>query len=538
MKVSSISIRNFRSISKMNINCKDFNIFVGQNNSGKTNFFEAVDWFFKGSTKGKSIKHLHPDNDTSKEITVEIVFSDAQHGAQNMINEKKRKTILKALNNHDEITVKRSSSSSNVRQIIIDGEPTSTNLTGLDLALNDFLPKFEYIHTKQYFDEVAKYSSKSPVGIMLSSVLETILQDNLQYRNFLNKFDELFEGESSLVKLEFDKLGDTVKTHLEKQFSECTKVGFEVESPVFDELLKKFQTRVDDGIETYAHEKGDGMQRALMLAIIQAYAEYRKEKNDKGKSFLFFIDEAELHLHPTAQRKLKDVLLELCANLDQIFINTHSSVFIADDHSKQIIHQVVKDENITLFTETSELDKPYIVFELLGGSPADLLLPRNFLIVEGASEIEFLTRVIKRLYSDKPAIHIVAANGDTHQASRSVNAISKLYEPLKESIYKERLVIICDKPTVKAKGGYDDFCRTHNSLVLNNQIITLPKESIEEYYPNKKNWQRSNLQVKKLSGRQKKKLAINVGENITKADFENDMSMILRALEKAWTEAL
>jgi len=65
-------------------------------------------------------------------------------------------------------------------------------------------------------------------------------------------------------------------------------VSFEVKSPEFDDLLKNFETRVDDGVETYAHEKGDGMQRALMLAIIQAYAGHRKQKEDAGKSFLFF----------------------------------------------------------------------------------------------------------------------------------------------------------------------------------------------------------------------------------------------------------
>src|SRR5699024_3367069 len=132
-------------------------------------------------------------------------------------------------------------------------------------------------------------------------------------------FDELFDDEGSAVKLEFDRLGDNVKTHLEKQFAECTKVSFEVTSPEFNDLLKNFQTRVDDGVETYASEKGDGMQRALMLAIIQAYADYRKGREDAGKSFLFFIDEAELHLHPTAQRKLKEVLLILSSELDQVF---------------------------------------------------------------------------------------------------------------------------------------------------------------------------------------------------------------------------
>ena len=40
-----------------------------------------------------------------------------------------------------------------------------------------------------------------------------------------------------------------------------------------------------------ASEKGDGMQRALMLAILQTYCAFRREKgDDSSKYFLFFID--------------------------------------------------------------------------------------------------------------------------------------------------------------------------------------------------------------------------------------------------------
>lgn len=401
MKISNVTIRNFKSIKEANFHCNDFNIFVGQNNSGKTNFFEAIEWFFNGTPKGKSMKELHHKGDTSKAISVRIEFSGALHGAENMRNETNKTKMLGILKGSDHIVVERSSDDPSKRKILIDGEELTKNPAGFDKAFNDFLPKFEHITTKQYFDEIAKYSTKTPVGIMLSSVLEEILQDNPQYRAFREKFDELFDNEKSAVKIEFDRLGTNVKAHLEKQFTECTKVSFEVSSPEFNDLLKNFQTKVDDGVETYASEKGDGMQRALMLAIIQAYADYRKGREDAGKSFLFFIDEAELHLHPTAQRKLKDVLLTLSADLDQVFINTHSSVFVADDHPTQQIYKVEKENSITRFRKVDELDKPYIVFELLGGSPADLLLPRNFLIVEGPSEVEFITRVIKRFYLGK-----------------------------------------------------------------------------------------------------------------------------------------
>lgn len=43
MHIAKIIINNFRSVKHAKITVDDFNIFVGQNNHGKTNFFEAID---------------------------------------------------------------------------------------------------------------------------------------------------------------------------------------------------------------------------------------------------------------------------------------------------------------------------------------------------------------------------------------------------------------------------------------------------------------------------------------------------------------
>ena len=268
-----------------------------------------------------------------------------------MKNEKNKASILKAIGDSDEITITRSSLNLKKRTVFVNGAEVSPG-TGFDTALNDFLPKFEYVNTKQYYDSVAKYASTTPMGIMLSGVLSEIVASNQKYKEFQEKFNELFSDDQSEIKVEFDKVGQKVKAYLEKQFPDCTKVNFEVTIPAFDDLLKNFNTSVDDGVETDAEEKGDGMQRALMLAIIQAYSDFRKQNDDSGKSFLFFIDEAELHLHPSAQRKLKDVLLSLSKENDQVFINTHSSVFIADNEPIQTIFKVDKNEGITHIDKT------------------------------------------------------------------------------------------------------------------------------------------------------------------------------------------
>ena len=547
MKITRIKIENFRSIKNTEFNTTDFNIAVGQNNCGKTNFFESIQFLFNGLSRGQNVSELKHKRQTENEILVELEFSGAQQGAENMQNKTNKTKILNALNESDTVVISRSTAVDvKKRKFIVNGEEVNPG-TGFDKVLNDFLPKFEYVTTKQYYDAVAKYSKTTPMGIMLSGVLTAILQENVQYQEFQAKFRELFEDDNSEIKTEFDNVGNKVQIYLEKQFPDCTKVKFEVTAPVFDDLLKNFETTIDDGVETTAEEKGDGMQRALMLAIIQAYADFRKSNDDMGKSFLFFIDEAELHLHPTAQRKLKDVLYTLSNENDQVFINTHSSVFVADNFANQSILKVEKSEGQTEFELTNELDKPYVVFELLGGSPSDLLLPQNFLIVEGQSEFELLTRIIKRFYADQPKIQIIKANGDINQVERTINSIEKAFIPLNSSIYGEKTTILIDEPSVQTAGGVKQFLDNYKALNRNGQFFQLIGRDIEQSYPNQEcpiygNWKKTQEELDEvnendkriITGTKKKQLAKHVGQNITKEQFENDLSICHQALVKCW----
>jgi AAA15 family ATPase/GTPase len=71
MKIKTIKIKNFISIVNVNIDINDFNVFVGQNNHGKSNFLEAIEWFYNGSGDLDEIKRKCK---TIKDVSVEICF--------------------------------------------------------------------------------------------------------------------------------------------------------------------------------------------------------------------------------------------------------------------------------------------------------------------------------------------------------------------------------------------------------------------------------------------------------------------------------
>ncbi len=534
MKIKNIQVNNFRSIEKIDLNLGDFCVFVGQNNHGKTNFFEAIDWFY--SPKGSIADIKRKGAKEEEAVEVMVTFTGVQEGIGRMKSEKNKATLEKILKK-DEVKIKRSSNAKS--RSIFDEEKqewTEKLPTGFDNSLNDLLPKIEYVKTETSLKDIIKYGKNTPIAEMLAGVLEIILEEDENYRKFKEQFDKLFRDDNSKVKAQLDALSQEVRLYLVKQFAECSKVEFRVNDPAFEDLLKNFETKVDDGVETSAEEKGDGMQRALMLAIIQVYADFRKNKGDKAKNFIFLIDEGELHLHPTAQRKLKNALSDLSKKGDQVLLNTHSSVLVTDDDDTQLIFKVEKSNKITSIKKAEKNERPYLIYELLGGSPADLLLPKNFLIVEGRSDLIFIQTIINRFYSSEVDIQIIYAEGDYENQRKSMYGINTVLVPLYISpLYKERLVILCETPADYKKDGFDSFKRDYKRLVDCGQLLTLSEKSLEEYYPNP--WKKTEDEVKNMTSEDKIKLAKKVAEEIKQEQFESDMAVIHSALSKCWSLA-
>lgn len=183
-------------------------------------------------------------------------------------------------------------------------------------------------------------------------------------------------------------------------------------------------------------------------------------------------------------------------------------------------------------------EKPSVVYELLGGSPADLLLPSNFLIVEGKSEYEFISRVTSRFYSGQKQIQVIYAEGDHGRQRESMDSINKAFVPLHASpVYKERLVILCDTPNRTRTADFDAFKRAYSYLETNEQLFVIPNERLEEYYPAP--WKKTVAESQAMNGEKNRKLdlAREVGSSITKEQFESEMSIIYGALKACWNKA-
>jgi hypothetical protein len=79
---------------------------------------------------------------------------------------------------------------------------------------------------------------------------------------------------------------------------------------------------LDDGVETPLESKGDGVQSLAALALMRHASLSRHE----GKEVLIALEEPESHLHPTAIRQLRNVLIELSTRY-QVVLTTHNPIF-------------------------------------------------------------------------------------------------------------------------------------------------------------------------------------------------------------------
>jgi len=511
-----------------------FNILVGQNNHGKTNFFEALNRFFNGFWKGENKESLMflDANSETENILVEITFNWLQEAIEGMTNTSKKTALKSIFNENDEIKIRRTTEfeDGKKRQLYNPTTESWENTMSADWTWNELLPHLEYVHTKVTLDDIGGYKSKSPISEMLSGVLTSIIETDPNYIQLREKFKELFGNDTSEVRTKLDEISGKVEVYLKKQFPDDTSVKFKVDIPEFTDLLKKFSTEINDGVPTLVEEKGDGMQRAVMLSIIQAYADFRKE-NDIAKKFIFLIDEAELHLHPSAQRALKKALLDISGNGDQVFVNTHSSVLVVDNNDTQFIFKAEKIDKKTEITLADEIMKMNIIYDLLGGSPSDLLLPVNFLIVEGQSEYMFLDTIIRRFYKDKfGKIKILFARWDITEQEKKYIRIAETYVPLNNPIYKEKVVFMFDKPNTTIQTKYNDFKTAHPYLIDNEHLHTLSTETLEEYYPN--NWKKTKEEMTN-EHLEKTSYAKTVAESITQQEFEQEMWIIFNTLTKA-----
>jgi len=476
MKIREVTIHNWRSIRSVTLSAHDLMIFIGQNNHGKSNILSAILFFF-GETKLDGLD-FHRD---TRALFVEVVFGDLDDAdrttfkkyvtAKNTIKVRKVATKEGGFSYHgyvetpeDDWLKEASISAYSKREDaqvlpLADLLPVAGRITKDafreaqekyiqqhrdDLSFSYELEEGQFLGAKNvakgifgdvYFIPSVKKAEddlstkgRSVFSALYARVINKMSETNREFRDakeriaslmrILNRTNE--DGTENIARpteLTFfeNSLDDELKNW-------ATTIDVEITPPDLDDIFKIGATVwVDDGIRTDVGRKGQGLQRALIFALVRSLAKLTYQEGQENqalegddsegssrqasKSAYFILEEPELYLHPQAQRELFDSLVELSKSESQVLLCTHSSSFISLDRYQSIfvVRKNTVEEGTTIFQCTEDLfpdAKEKDLFNIaywINPDRGELFFARKVVLAEGPTDKTVLPLLAHKL---------------------------------------------------------------------------------------------------------------------------------------------
>ena len=335
--LKSLKIQNFGPIKDDTISFNDLTFLVGRNNAGKSHYLKAVELLLTAGTKKEQVSKWQ--NDKGIPITIEGHFTGVENFTSLVENSNHKSVIEKAIRN-GELTVVSVLKPDSIVQGIYDDEGGVHNPSGFTGNLLKILP--DVISVTAIADTVQELSDKSNTALtkikkeVMSSFFQTLsirTKDALASLNdYLNSQDPSLRSEE-ITAFEED---------LKKEFmGEFENIVPSVEFGIPDEsvISKEMRILLDDGHKSEVEQKGHGLQRTTLLALLKLLARNGKKYQDHPPP-IFLIGEVESFLHPYAQ---KEIALALSKMKDdyQIISTTHSP-FVINSETIEGYRRVIK----------------------------------------------------------------------------------------------------------------------------------------------------------------------------------------------------
>jgi hypothetical protein len=488
MYIKQIIIKNFRNLKEANLyNLTNFVILAGENGSGKTNIFEAIDLFFNQfefaheQNKGKLTSnnwYLWFDANIDEAIEFEVTLgglSNAQvKKLAEVANVKQQKgdlTINRSIVQTNNTLIYRNNSIAWGAAVIkrsdqgyaVEGEPKFDPSSFAQTITQDILKQaFTYVPLSRGTELRAAHGS-----ILVSEIRQELLnkgQDTTpKGMKEWNKTKQMYKNKGWTSE-QFECRGNQLLTP-----RGTTLIPYELEGAGYQALFN-------------------------LLRLIES------------SNPLIAIEEPENHLHPRLQKTFVREAKELVSTEKQIFLSTHSP-FIFDLVNLSSIWFVYKDGLEGKVQNVASLEGINTVLEQLGVKPSDLLLANGILVVEGPTDKEVYADWAGKIgkHFGRASIIIIDAEGAGNiQKYLSSEAVQKTCI---------RTYALCDQ---NSEGRVRKAVK---GIVSEENIFALKNGDIEDYYPRELVLEFVNETVAK-KGKEKQEIPaeIKVGETVKKLD--------------------
>ncbi|MDD3310424.1 MAG: AAA family ATPase [Dysgonamonadaceae bacterium] len=422
MKIKKITIHNFRSILHQSIDCKDFTLFVGENNSGKTNLISVLRTFYEVDGYKYNDKTDFPklsaimDNDS----WIQIEFSTTDEEQSTLKDEYQREDKILTVRRYFKSEEHFDKDNSNIFFIDKEGQLSENNFYGAKNISQAKLGKVIYIPEVAKTDDTFKLSGPSPLRQVITFVFKKVLEKSEPFSKLSKSFEKFntdFKTEESEDGISMENLKNDINEELRTwQFS----FGFDINPIKSDIIIKNLVEHFleDDNLQigkkrVDMNNIGQGLQRHLIYTMIKLAAKYDEKKSSLKKEFLpdftlILFEEPEAFLHPSQQELMNLGLKQIAKEENQqVFCTSHSSVFVSKnikdmselkriekDSGESILYQVDNVSLATIYSDNIEFNN-FLLKQIKSGIPEADEKELNKLINDKDDEIILAEEAIK-----------------------------------------------------------------------------------------------------------------------------------------------
>jgi len=412
MIIKRVEVKNFRSIQKASLDFDNLTAIVGRNGAGKSSFLYAIDTFY--DIAASITEEDFFDRDMDSTIEIRVVYGDLRDDEKQEFNiyiKDNNLIVTKRISNENgrimqryyaaalqiprfaEIRAKpgKKDRIAAWKELVDSGEMADLGgkVRGAD-EVERLMTEYESNHPElmepiereeQFFgpknigggklDKFTKYvpipavreaseevtGKKGAVYQLIDMIVLRKINAREDIKFFKSEFEEKIKKLYSSENLtELPELGSSISQTLEKfaPGSQLNLMWDEVK-PLEVPLPAAKATLVEDRFEGEITRKGHGLQRALIVTLLQHLAltipvtptvddlekdetklpESKSGETSHGPDLILAIEEPELYLHPSRCRYLSNLLLQLSekpgiglGESNQIIYTTHSPYFV------------------------------------------------------------------------------------------------------------------------------------------------------------------------------------------------------------------
>ncbi|WP_048190509.1 ATP-dependent endonuclease [Methanobacterium sp. SMA-27] len=343
-KIEKIKISGIKSHKNTTVNIEDYNILVGENNSGKSNIIFAIRWFFGHENLKISEDDISKGYSGDPSVIINFVFDDDETIPAQFINEfadeTGKKFIVEAYCPFENLKVSSQRAKYRLRKAYKKEKDIGRISFNLDII---FVPSI-----RKLSDEF-KFTSKSTIKKLVSKyVVETIKDDDkyLDIEKSINKMSDSLGKENNSP---FNTLNESLKRYMLDYGN--TDIAFNLKPQKVEDFVERsFEARINNS-DLPLDSQGMGFQRSLIFSLLCNIADISIEDSNLS---LYLIEEPELFLHPNHQDYFKRKLIDLSAmKNNQMILTSHSPYFLNNIKKEKYsqIKRVSIDNNISKLKE-------------------------------------------------------------------------------------------------------------------------------------------------------------------------------------------